>query len=98
MEVRTMKRQSKKYYGTAVQAILDTVFEKYCSSGCETETEVMDIVNLLNVAEDMAMFYDLKEFHFVEYQMAMINSLLIDDNNKYRILKEGFGYKLAIIS
>ena len=25
-----MERQSKKYYGTAVQAILDTVFEKYC--------------------------------------------------------------------
>ena len=91
-------KQNKKYFGNAVQAILDTVLEKYCSSGCETESEVMDIVNLLNVAEDMAMFYDLKEFHFVEYQMAMINSLLIDDNNKYRILKEGFEYKLAIIS
>lgn len=43
------------------------------------------------------MFYDLKEVHFVEYQMTLINSLLIGDNKVYRILKEGFEYKLAII-
>lgn len=90
-------KQNKKYYGRAVRAILDTVLEKYCSCGCDIETEVRDIVKLLNAAEGMAMFYDLKEVHFVEYQMTLINSLLIDDNEVYRILKEGFEYKLAMI-
>ncbi len=90
-------KQNKKYYGRAVRAILDTVLEKYSSCGCDTETEARDIVKLLNAAEDMAMFYDLKEVHFVEYQMTLINSLLIGDNKVYRILKEGFEYKLAII-
>lgn len=91
-------KQNKKYYGNAVQAILDTAIEKYCSNGCETEEEMREIINLLNVAEDMTIFYDLMENESVHYQAIMINSLLIDDNRKYRILREKDGFKLAILS
>lgn len=56
-EVRTMK-QNKKYFGNAVQAILDTAIEKYCVGG---EENIEAIVRLLNTALDMAFMYDLKE-------------------------------------
>jgi len=87
---------SRKELGNAVKAILATVLEKYCS-GCDTETEVRDLVKLLNAAEDMATFYGLKEINFVEYQAVLINSMLVDDNKAYQILKEGGEYKLVII-
>lgn len=55
-----------KYYGSAVRAILDTVLEKYYNYKCNIETEERDIVKILNITENMAIFYDLKEIYFVE--------------------------------
>ncbi len=89
-------KQNKKYYGNAVQAILDTAVGKYCSNGCETETEAKEIVNLLNVAEDMTCFYDL--WDETDNHANEINSLFIEDGQKYRIIKEGFTYKLVTLT
>lgn len=88
-------KQNNKELGKAVQVILDTAVAKYCSNGCETEAEAREIVNLLNVAEDMTCFYDL--WDKTDDHANEINSLFIEDNRKYRIIKEGFTYKLVTL-
>lgn len=86
----------KKELGKAVQVILNTAVAKYCSNGCETEEEAKEIVNLLNVAEDMTCFYDL--WDKTDNHAEEINSLFIEDDQKYRIIKEGFIYKLVTLA
>ena len=89
-------KQNNKELGKAVQVILDTAVAKYCSNGCETEAEAREIVNLLNVAEDMTCFYDL--WDKTESHAEEINSLFMEDDQKYRIIKEGFTYKLVTLA
>ncbi len=83
-----MKR-NKKYFGNAVQAILDTAIEKYCVGG---DDNLQNIVKLLNTAIDMAFMWDLKEFNSVFNTCAEINSFLIDDNSKYVIYRKGYRF------
>jgi len=85
-------KQSKKCYGDAVQAILNTAMEKYCVHGDES-MEI--IVNLLNVAEDMAFMWDLKEIDYVEKYSLTINENLFHDGSDYRIYKENHTYQLV---
>ncbi len=84
-----VRDNEKKYYGNAVQAILDTVKEKYCVHG---DDAVESIAKLLNVAIDMAFMWDLKEFNSVFNTCAEINSFLIDDNSKYAIYRKGYRF------
>lgn len=89
-------KQNNKELGKAVKVILETATAKYYSNGCETEAEAREIVNLLNVAEDMTCFYDL--WDKTENYAEEINSNFIEDGQKYRIIKEGFTYKLVTLA
>lgn len=81
--------KNKKYYGNAVQAILDTAIEKYCVDGDEN---LQTIVRLLNTAVDMAFMYDLKEFGLVFSTCAKINSMLMDDKGNYGIYRKDYKF------
>jgi len=85
-------KQNKRYYGNAVQAILNTVMEKYCVHGDESMEIIID---LLNVAEDMAFMWDLKEIDYVEKHCSTINENLFYDGSDYRIYKENHTYQLV---
>lgn len=86
-----MKR-NKKYFGNAVQAIFNTAIEKYCVNGDES---IATIVNLLNVAYDMAFMWNLWEIIKICGVCNKINKLLVNDNSDYRILEEKNTYKLV---
>ncbi len=85
-------KQNKKYYGNAVQAILNTVMEKYCVHGDESMETIID---MLNVAENMAFMWDLKEIDYVEKHCLAINENLFYDGSDYRIYKENHTYQLV---
>lgn len=85
-------KQNKKYYGMAVQAILDTVIEKYCVHGDEA---IEIIVDMLNIAEDMAFMWELKELLYVENYCVTINENLLLDGSDFRIYKEENTYQLV---
>ena len=82
-------KQNKKYFGNAVQAILDTTIEKYCVGG---EENIHIIVRLLNTALDMAYMYDLKEINEPSKTCAQINDWLRFDGNHYQIHRRGWHY------
>ncbi len=82
----------KKYYGNAVQTILNTAMEKYCVHG-DDAMEI--IIDMLNVAEDMAFMWDLKEIDYVEKHCLTINENLFYDGSDYRIYKENHTYQLV---
>lgn len=81
------KCSNKKYYGDAVQVILDTAIEKYCIGG---EENIQAITRLLNIAFDIAYMYDLKEIDAVFHTCAQINSLLQESKSKYSIYRKGY--------
>ena len=82
-------KQNKKYLGNAVQAILDTVIEKYRVGG---EENIQAIVRLLNTSLDMAFMYDLKEINEPSKTCAQINDWLRHDGSNYRIHRRGYKY------
>ena len=87
-------KHNKKYFGNAVQAILDSVIEKYCVGG---EDNLASIVKLLNAGIDMAFMWNLKEFNSVMDTCAEINSFLMDDDSKYKICRKGYRFFVSEI-
>lgn len=82
-------KQNKKYFGNAVQAILDTAIEKYCVGG---EENLEAIARLLNTAIDMAVMYDLKEFNSIFHTCAIINSDILEESGHCGIHRRGYRF------
>lgn len=85
---------NKKYFGNAVDAILETIVETWCVMNDET---IIDIVNMFNTAHIVAAMWDLKEIEKVENRCNQFNHILSGDNSKYRILKEDNTYTLVTV-
>lgn len=85
-----LKMNEEKYVNT-IQTILDTAIEKYCVQG---ECGINSIINFLNVAEDMSFMWNLKENNLVERTCIMINDMIHENKNKFKIIKENHVYKL----
>lgn len=69
-----MKR-NKKYYGMAVQAILDTSLDCLFSNGAEEQQDIQSIVDLLNTAELVSMEKDTYYLYDGSKKVAYSGSL-----------------------
>lgn len=84
----------KKYYGNSVEAILITIFEKYCVGSREVE-DIKEVISTLNLASYIATTYQLKEIKLIKDYQSSMNEMLEGDYKKYRIFEENNVYKLV---
>lgn len=84
----------KKYYGNAVEAILITIFEKYCMGNRKVE-DINEVINTFNLAAYIASTYQLKEIELIKGYQSSMNEMLEGDYKKYRIFEENNIYKLV---
>lgn len=95
----------KKRTEEAVRTMLDTVWKKVNRYGIDTDGEVEEIVNILNASEYLlnmnGMQYILHSYNkdvieTVSDSMADVNEYLANHDWRYRIVKEGYKYKIMM--